>query len=215
MEDNQEEFQIFLKKFLGEKRDGEMCHNGPVENAAETTEKGGRSMAEERNAEKQPKKTARSKAPPKKKTRYHWGKIRTEYVTGEKSYRELAKKHGVSMSQLSEVASKEGWAKLRAEHRAETAAKAEQKLQEQQAGALADELEGIRRTARNLSAAIEKKSLGKRLDSKSLREQGSGGHPAGRVRPAELAEPGEAGQGDGQGAGGRGGRAGRGGGRAE
>jgi hypothetical protein len=127
-------------------------------------------MAEERNAEKQPKKTARSKAPPKKKTRYHWGKIRTEYVTGEKSYRELAKKHGVSMSQLSEVASKEGWAKLRAEHRAETAAKAEQKLQEQQAGALADELEGIRRTARNLSAAIEKKSLGKRLDSKSLRE---------------------------------------------
>lgn len=147
-----------------------MCHNGPVENAAETTEKGGRDMAEERNAEKQPKKTARSKAPPKKKTRYHWGKIRTEYVTGEKSYRELARKHGVSMSQLSEVASKEGWAKLRAEHRAETAAKAEQKLQEQQAGALADELEGIRRTARNLSAAIEKKSLGKRLDSKSLRE---------------------------------------------
>ena len=147
-----------------------MCHNGPVENAAETTEKGGRDMAEERNAEKQPKKTARSKAPPKKKTRYHWGKIRTEYVTGEKSYRELAKKHGVSMSQLSEVASKEGWAKLRAEHRAETAAKAEQKLKEQQAGALADELEGIRRTARNLSAAIEKKSLGKGLDSKSLRE---------------------------------------------
>lgn len=147
-----------------------MCHNGPVENAAETTEKGGRDMAEERNAEKQPKKTARSKAPPKKKTRYHWGKIRTEYVTGEKSYRELARKHGVSMSQLSEVASKEGWAKLRAEHRAETAAKAEQKLKEQQAGALADELEGIRRTARNLSAAIEKKSLGKRLDSKSLRE---------------------------------------------
>lgn len=147
-----------------------MCHNGPVENAAETTEKGGRDMAEERNAEKQTKKTARSKAPPKKKTRYHWGKIRTEYVTGEKSYRELAKKHGVSMSQLSEVASKEGWAKLRAEHRAETAAKAEQKLKEQQAGALADELEGIRRTARNLSAAIEKKSLGKRLNSKSLRE---------------------------------------------
>lgn len=159
-----------LRNFSGEKRDGEMCHNGPVENAAETTEKGGRDMAEERNAEKQQKKTARSKAPPKKKTRYHWGKIRTEYVTGEKSYRELAKKHGVSMSQLSEVASKEGWAKLRAEHRAETAAKAEQKLKEQQAGALADELEGIRRTARNLSAAIEKKSLGKRLDSKSLRE---------------------------------------------
>lgn len=159
-----------LRNFFGEKRDGEMCHNGPVENATETTEKGGRDMAEERNAEKQPKKTARSKAPPKKKTRYHWGKIRTEYVTGEKSYRELARKHGVSMSQLSEVASKEGWAKLRAEHRAETAAKAEQKLQEQQAGALADELEGIRRTARNLSAAIEKKSLGKRLDSKSLRE---------------------------------------------
>lgn len=159
-----------LRNFSGEKRDGEMCHNGPVENAAETTEKGGRDMAEERNAEKQPKKTARSKAPPKKKTRYHWGKIRTEYVTGEKSYRELARKHGVSMSQLSEVASKEGWAKLRAEHRAETAAKAEQKLKEQQAGALADELEGIRRTARNLSAAIEKKSLGKRLDSKSLRE---------------------------------------------
>lgn len=159
-----------MRNFSGEKRDGEMCNNGPVENAAETTEKGGRDMAEERNAEKQPKKTARSKAPPKKKTRYHWGKIRTEYVTGEKSYRELAKKHGVSMSQLSEVASKEGWAKLRAEHRAETAAKAEQKLKEQQAGALADELEGIRRTARNLSAAIEKKSLGKRLDSKSLRE---------------------------------------------
>lgn len=127
-------------------------------------------MAEERDAGKKPKKTAGSRAAPKKKTRYHWGKIRTEYVTGEKSYRELAKKHGVSMSQLSEVASKEGWAKLRAEHRAETAAKAEQKLAEQQSTELADELEGIRRTARNLSAALERKSAGKRMDSKSLRE---------------------------------------------
>lgn len=44
-----------------------------------------------------------------------WAAIRAEYIGGGISYRDLAKKHGVSVTTLSVRASQEGWAQDRAE----------------------------------------------------------------------------------------------------
>lgn len=86
--------------------------------------------------------------------RYNWGKMRTEYVTTAISQRELAKKHKVSLSQLAKICSKEGWPEKRKNHRSKTAERAEQKLQEKQAGEMADQLEDIRKAGDNLAAMI-------------------------------------------------------------
>ena len=53
-----------------------------------------------------------------------WKTIETEYVTTDISHRELAKKHGIGRSRISEVASKEKWKEKRDKHRAKTVAKA-------------------------------------------------------------------------------------------
>ena len=42
-----------------------------------------------------------------------WKKIKTEYIAGGTSYRELAKKYNVSFSSLRKVAAKEQWTQLR------------------------------------------------------------------------------------------------------
>lgn len=42
-----------------------------------------------------------------------WAKIKTEYIAGGVSMRELAEKHGVSDSTLQKRAAKEGWRELR------------------------------------------------------------------------------------------------------
>lgn len=42
-----------------------------------------------------------------------WDKIKAEYLTGDATYEDLAKKYGISMSTLSKKASKEGWKKGR------------------------------------------------------------------------------------------------------
>lgn len=53
-----------------------------------------------------------------------WAKIRTEYIAGGISYRELAKKHGVSFNTLKTRAVEGGWSKLRQlrDHKATTKA---------------------------------------------------------------------------------------------
>ena len=49
-----------------------------------------------------------------------WLKIKTEYVTTQISTRDLAKKYGLSHSQIARRSSKEGWAVLRETARNET-----------------------------------------------------------------------------------------------
>lgn len=110
--------------------------------------------------------------------RHNWSKMRAEYVTGSASQRELAKKYGVSASQVAEHASNEGWAKKRREYRRKTEAKAVQKAQERKAETMAAQLSDIGTAAENLSALIaevstEAKSLrvgrSKKADTKAIR----------------------------------------------
>ncbi len=110
--------------------------------------------------------------------RYNWSKIRAEYVAGSMSQRELAKKHGVSASQLAARASKEGWVEKRKNHRGRVAEKAEQKLLERNAGVIADQLNDIRKAGDNLATLIaavsgEAKSIrvgrSKKADTKAIK----------------------------------------------
>lgn len=56
-----------------------------------------------------------------------WLKIRNEYINGGGSYRQLAKKYGVSASTLTAKAVANGWKQAKDEHQSEVVAKTEQK----------------------------------------------------------------------------------------
>lgn len=76
----------------------------------------------------------------KKPRKPNWTKIQTEYVTGQISQRDLAKKHGVSYAELARKCRDEGWVGQRREHRGNTVAKAIEKISDQQADQMAQEL---------------------------------------------------------------------------
>ena len=62
-----------------------------------------------------------------------WSAIKTEYVTGKSSYRELAKKNDVAVRTLADRAKKENWVELRKKHRNDVATITTQKIAKQQA----------------------------------------------------------------------------------
>ena len=62
-----------------------------------------------------------------------WSEIKTEYVTGKSSYRELAKKYDVAVRTLADRAKKENWVELRKKHRNDVATITTQKIAKQQA----------------------------------------------------------------------------------
>lgn len=76
----------------------------------------------------------------KKTKKINWEKIQTEYVTGRISQRDLAKKHGVSLAELGRRCKQEGWVALRREYQAKTMAKALEKISDEQADQMAQEL---------------------------------------------------------------------------
>ena len=110
--------------------------------------------------------------------RHNWSKIKTAYVTSEMSQREVAKKYGVSESQLAVRASNEGWVQLRREHRRKVEEKAKQKAADKKADMMAAQLVDIGTAGENLAALIaeistETRSLRigrtKKADTKAIR----------------------------------------------
>jgi CTP synthase (UTP-ammonia lyase) len=61
-----------------------------------------------------------------------WSAIKTEYVTGESSYRELAKDYSVSLRTIADRAKKENWVELRKKHRNNIATKTLRKAEDKQ-----------------------------------------------------------------------------------
>ncbi len=74
-----------------------------------------------------------------------WSAIKTEYVTGESSYRELSKKNDVALRTLAERAKNEKWVDLRNEYRNNVATKTIQKSENKQ----------VQRTLKLMSATDE------------------------------------------------------------
>lgn len=66
-----------------------------------------------------------------------WEKIKTEYVTGNISQRELIKKHRLNPSDCSKHSKREGWVKAREDYRARASAKAVRKSCDKRANELA------------------------------------------------------------------------------
>ena len=63
----------------------------------------------------------------------NWKKISTEYITGDISQRDLAKKHGVPLRTLQDRCKAENWVARKREHRGATVAKACELIAEAQA----------------------------------------------------------------------------------
>ncbi len=66
-----------------------------------------------------------------------WGKIKTEYVTGLSSYRELAEKYGVDQHTVSVHGRREGWVEARQQYVSKRSAKTEEKKSNRQAERMA------------------------------------------------------------------------------
>lgn len=66
-----------------------------------------------------------------------WGKIRTEYVTGLSSYRDLAEKYGVDQSTIARHGKKEGWQEERKKCASRVQAKAARKVADRKADRMA------------------------------------------------------------------------------
>ena len=85
----------------------------------------------------------------------NWNKIRTEYINGNISYRNLAEKHNIAYQTLRDRAVKEKWFDTRKEQRKKISAKTEQKTAEILAKREADRLLRISNAADKLLEKIE------------------------------------------------------------
>ena len=62
-----------------------------------------------------------------------WQAIKTEYITTDTSYRKLAQKYGVNVTNIAKKAGAEGWVEQRKQYANETQTKTLEKISEQEA----------------------------------------------------------------------------------
>ena len=62
-----------------------------------------------------------------------WQAIKTEYITTQTSYRKLAQKHGVNVTNIAKKASAEGWVEQRKQYINKTQTKTLEKISQQEA----------------------------------------------------------------------------------
>ena len=88
-----------------------------------------------------------------KKVDYNQMKI--EYITGDISYKNLAKKYGIAVSTLTKKARGEGWYTQKCEHNRSVVAKAVRKAENEQAKVFAKELVTVSKISAVLDKALE------------------------------------------------------------
>lgn len=79
-----------------------------------------------------------------------WQEIKTAYITGDKTTRELAKEYGASVSVLQQRCAREGWVKLRKKHRSRVVANACARAGAKQSRKLASIITTVDRLAKRL-----------------------------------------------------------------
>ena len=95
-----------------------------------------------------------------------WQAIKTEYITTDTSYRKLAQKYGVNVTNIAKKASAEGWVEQRKQYANETQSKTIEKISQQEANRAAK----IHTVADKLLNKIEAMvDGGKPLDTKAIR----------------------------------------------
>jgi hypothetical protein len=95
-----------------------------------------------------------------------WAKIRTEYITNSSaSYRQLAKKYGVNVTNIAKKAKTEGWVEARKQHETKTHTKTLEKISSQEAARAAR----IHSVADKLLDRISEMIDGGGMDPKDIR----------------------------------------------
>lgn len=88
--------------------------------------------------------------------RTDWGKLENEYVSGRASYRELAKKYGLSASTIARHGSKDDWPSKRERFATKTHARAREKASAKKAAREAEAMSRVDRLAGRLMDELEK-----------------------------------------------------------
>lgn len=83
---------------------------------------------------------------------YNWKKVKSEYISTDIGYRELAKKHGISFSNLSQRATKEKWVGAKKEYREKTVTKTLSKISNRESTKLAS----LRSASDKMARVIDK-----------------------------------------------------------
>lgn len=84
-----------------------------------------------------------------------YNKIKIEYITGNISYKDIAKKYGIAPSTLTKKARREGWYKQKVQHNQSIVTKAVRKAANQQAEIFAKELVTLGKISKVLDKALE------------------------------------------------------------
>ena len=95
-----------------------------------------------------------------------WQAIKTEYITTDTSYRKLAQKYGVNVTNIAKKASVEGWVEQRKQYANETQSKTLAKISQQEANRAAKIHSVADKLLLKIEAMVES---GRPLDTKGIR----------------------------------------------
>ena len=95
-----------------------------------------------------------------------WQAIKTEYITTDTSYRKLAQKYGVNVTNIAKKASSEGWVEQRKQYANETQSKTLAKISQQEANRAAKIHSVADKLLLKIEAMVES---GEPLDTKGIR----------------------------------------------
>ena len=95
-----------------------------------------------------------------------WLAIKTEYITTDTSYRKLAQKYGVSVTQICNVGREEKWVEQREQFLNKTTAKTIEKISQQEANRAARIHSVADKLLNKIEAMVDAEEL---LDSKGIR----------------------------------------------
>ena len=95
-----------------------------------------------------------------------WQSIKTEYITTDTSYRKLAQKHGVNVTNIAKKASTEGWVEQRKQYANKTQSKTLEKISQQEASRAAKIYSVADKLLLKIEAMVESEGP---LDTKGIR----------------------------------------------
>ena len=95
-----------------------------------------------------------------------WQAIKTEYITTQTSYRKLAQKYGVNVTNIAKKASAEGWVEQRKQYAIETQTKTLEKISQQEANRAAKIHSVADKLLNKIEAMVDSE---KPLDTKGIR----------------------------------------------
>ena len=98
-----------------------------------------------------------------------WEQIRTDYITGDDSYRQLAEKYGVNLSDVGSHGAQEGWVSQRKQYRDKVRTKTMEKIANQTAGQAAKRAAKVGELADALLLKLGEAIESGDLDPKSIR----------------------------------------------